>query len=357
MMISNGFSSSLIAPVPTRVLNGAPRDAITALQRELVDRQTEVSTGRLADAGLTHGGGVRRTVSLAAQVSDLATLKELNGLTQARLSAVQTAIGGIVSTADTFISDALAARNAPSERNLIGDGAKAAASSLARSLNTSVGGFNVFGGLAVDSAPISDPFAAGGSGKAAIDAAFNAHFGFSPDDPAASSLTPAALQGFYDGPLDAVFDVAGWAANWSAATDETMAVEVTPGQMAAGSASANAPAYRALMKAYASAAALADSAISNAAYGAVAERARDTVSAARGGVLAAQITTGLAEEQIELANDSIDTSSGVLSKALAKADAVDPFEASMRINAIMTSLEASYAMTARLQRLSLTNYL
>ena len=38
-------------------------------------------------------------------------------------------------------------------------------------------------------------------------------------------------------------------------------------------------------------------------------------------------------------------------------EAVDPYEASTRVSTLMTQIETSYALTARIQRLSLLNYL
>ncbi len=38
-------------------------------------------------------------------------------------------------------------------------------------------------------------------------------------------------------------------------------------------------------------------------------------------------------------------------------EGVDPYEASSRVNALLTQVETAYALTARLQRLSLINYL
>jgi flagellar hook-associated protein 3 FlgL len=38
-------------------------------------------------------------------------------------------------------------------------------------------------------------------------------------------------------------------------------------------------------------------------------------------------------------------------------ESVDPFEASTRVSALMTQVETAYAMTARIQNLSLLKYL
>jgi flagellar hook-associated protein 3 FlgL len=46
-----------------------------------------------------------------------------------------------------------------------------------------------------------------------------------------------------------------------------------------------------------------------------------------------------------------------MTKHIGKLEGVDPYEASTRLSQLMTQVETAYAMTARVQKLSLLNYL
>ena len=47
----------------------------------------------------------------------------------------------------------------------------------------------------------------------------------------------------------------------------------------------------------------------------------------------------------------------IMTRHIGALENVDPFEASTRVSALLTQVETAYAMTARIQRLSLLNYL
>lgn len=346
-------------PVATRLISAAPRDAIATLQRELVTRQKELASGRHADIGLEQGATIRRSINLRTALDDTETQRSLNAISQARLAGVQTALEGVSDAATDFLTTLISARDAPSGAVIMGEKGKAAASDLARALNTSVAGFHVFGGLNGDQPPVTDieTGAEGAAAKAAVNAAFQTHFGFSADDPAAAAITPAAIKGFYDGPYAALFSGANWSTLWSKASDATLQVDMSPGNRHETTSSANRPGPAELLKGFTAMAVFGQSALNTNAVAALSDAARDTVAGARGGIAAMQAGTGFAEERLENANRRLDTIDRVMSTALQKAEAVDVFDVSTRINTIMSGLEASYQMTARLQRLSLTQYL
>jgi flagellar hook-associated protein 3 FlgL len=133
--------------------------------------------------------------------------------------------------------------------------------------------------------------------------------------------------------------------------------EIAPGRLSEAGSSANQPGFAKLMQAYGAAAAFSGSALNDGARGALADAARDTVSAARGTIGAAQSRLGFAEERVADASSGLGDMQAVLARAKADGEAVDMFETASRINTLTAALEASYAMTARLQRLSLVSYL
>ena len=84
-----------------------------------------------------------------------------------------------------------------------------------------------------------DGFAAGSPAKAAFDAAFLAHFGFSQNDPAAANITTAQMDTFITNAVEPQFLGAGWQANWSNATDQTIVSRIALNETTETSVSAN----------------------------------------------------------------------------------------------------------------------
>ena len=72
-------------------------------------------------------------------------------------------------------------------------------------------------------------------------------------------------------------------------------------------------------------------------------------------VLQAEI--GGSQNRVELANESLEARKSVLTISISDLEGVDQYEASTRVTGLETLLETSYALTVRISRLSLLNYL
>ena len=68
-------------------------------------------------------------------------------------------------------------------------------------------------------------------------------------------------------------------------------------------------------------------------------------------------SVGIASERVQNATDRASLQKDVFTSDLQELEAVDPYEVSARINELTLQLETSYALTGRLQRLSLLNFL
>jgi len=75
------------------------------------------------------------------------------------------------------------------------------------------------------------------------------------------------------------------------------------------------------------------------------------------GITSLQSKLGVAQNRIASADDRMTRLSAVLSDQLGALEGVDPFEAASRVTELTTQLETAYALTARLERLNLLNYL
>ncbi len=344
--------------LPTRLVNAGPMEGLARLQSELALRQKELSTGRKADVGLDAGSEIRRNISLKSSIAEIESFQRQNGVTAARLGAAQSALASIATAAGNFVSDAIPARDAPNARLLMGQAAINGLADLTRNLNTQVGGFPVFGGQSLDAPPMKDfASAEGAPAKAAIDAAFQGQFGFMPNDPLSANLSAADLQTFFDGPFSGLFQGSNWGALWSNASPTPMQGEISPGITAETNATTHQQGIQDLAKGFVALAYFKNMPVTEIAYKGLVDASLISVGTARGGLTAAQANLGLAEERVSNATTRLGEMETVFSRSLNDLEATDPFDVAARINTLLTGIEASYAMTARLQRLSLVNFL
>jgi flagellar hook-associated protein 3 FlgL len=66
---------------------------------------------------------------------------------------------------------------------------------------------------------------------------------------------------------------------------------------------------------------------------------------------------GLSENRIEKANESLQVQIDIIDTTLTSKIEVDAYEASTRVNNLLSLVEASYTLTSKIQALSLVNYL
>ena len=344
--------------LPTRLVNSGPIEGLGRLQAELALRQKELSTGRKADVGLEAGSEIRRNLALKSSISEIDAYQRLNGTAASRLGGAQSALSSIAKAAGNFLSDGIPARDAPNARFLMGQAASNGLTDMNRALNTQIGGFPVFGGQSLDALPMKDfAGAEGAPARAAIDAAFQGQFGFGVIDPQAANLSAADMKTFFNGPFSALFEHANWGALWSNASDTPMSAEIAPGITAETSATTHLKGIQDLAKGYVALSYFKDKPVSDSAFKGLIDASLSSTGVARGGLVAAQANLGLAEERVSNANDRLGDMEMVFSRSLNGLEATDPFDVAARINTLLTGIEASYAMTARLQRLSLINFL
>jgi flagellar hook-associated protein 3 FlgL len=70
-----------------------------------------------------------------------------------------------------------------------------------------------------------------------------------------------------------------------------------------------------------------------------------------------QARIGHGQQAIRLATERMSAKVSKLETAVGKTEGVSQYDAAARVNALMTQLESSYAVTGRISRLSLLSYL
>ncbi|TPL59924.1 flagellar hook-associated family protein [Mesorhizobium sp. B2-4-2] len=343
--------------VSSAALSNAMRYQQMRMQAELVKATKESSTGRVADVGLALGGRTAQSVTFSRDLDRLNVIIDSNGLVAARLSSTQTSLGQLSSVAQTLLSSLTTSTSGDSSANLTQSAGKTAVQQLASILNTSVNGEYLFAGTNTDVKPINDFTAAGSPAKAAFDASFVANFGFTPDDPAAANITAAQMDDFITNDVEPQFFGSGWQANWSNATDQQIVSRIALNETTATSTSANSDGIKKLAMAAAMVSSLMSTNISQAAKDTTVGRSQSLVGEALSGIGQVQSETGIVQKRVSDAVDRMKTQVDLFERHILDLEAVDPAEAATRVADLTQHIETSFALTARLQQLSLLNYL
>ncbi|WP_284264037.1 flagellar hook-associated family protein [Bradyrhizobium iriomotense] len=346
--------------ISTYMLSSALRYSITNNQSSLSKATKEATTGRFADVGLQLGVSTGRDVALRADMNFIDQIVDTNGLVSGRLDVTQNRITQLGSTAQDFLKNLIAARDANNGASMILPSASANLQDLIGALNASYNGSYLFGGLNTQNAPITN-YAAGSTSKNQVDADFLAApptgFGFSQSSASVSTITPAQMQNFLNTTFDAEFASPAWNTNWSSATNQPLSSRISTTQVVDTSVSANQPGFRQLAEAYTMLSDLGNTNLSQATFQTVVDKAISLVSGAIDNLAVLGGSVGSIQQQVSNATDKLKIQHDILNQQVVDMEKVDPTEASVRVNTLQNQIETALALTSRMQKISLINYL
>jgi len=344
--------------VSSQYLANALVGPVNQAQSQLATATTEMSTGEYADLGLHLGDRSGYELSLKQEVAKIDALTASNAIVSVGLSTAQNALTSISDQAASTLKDLTSWNSGANTGATLQTIGASALQSLIASANTASGGAYVFGGINTSEAPMVDYFSTPDStAKTAVLNAFQSAFGVLPSDLAASAITASQMQTFLSGPFASLFSGSAWSSDWSSASSVNTSAEIAPGQTVTTSGNANDASFRTLAQAYTMAAAFGGSALSASAQQAVASAASTLVSSGQGALINLQGSLGESQSAISNANDAMSAQSTVLKTQINTLDNIDPNALATQITGLQTQIQMAYELTARLQSLSLANYL
>ncbi|VIO80409.1 flagellar hook-associated family protein [Bradyrhizobium ivorense] len=342
--------------ISSYMLTSALRFSITNNQSLLSKASKEATTGRFADVGLQLGAATGRDVSLRADMSYIDQIVDTNELVSGRLDVIQNRVTQLGTTAQDFLKNLIAARDADGGARVILPSATANLQDLTGALNVSYNGSYLFAGIDTTNAPVQN-YTAGSTSKNAVDADFFAAFGFSQSAAGVSGITPAQMQSFLNGSFDAEFASPAWNTNWSSATDQVLSSRISTTEVVDTSVSANQPGFRKLAEAYTMLSDLGNTNLSKATFQVVVDKAISLVSGAINDLAVLGGSVGAIQQRVSSATDKLKLQHDILNNQVVGMENVDPTEASVRVNTLQTQINTALALTAQLQKMSLINYL
>ena len=301
----------------------------------------EVASGKHSDIGATLRGDFAPLLAIDASLSRLAAYRSTTTDAVVHTSAQQSAIAGLSQLAGGISTALLDAGNISTSAQVdtLAADARGRLASAVGLLNTQASGRAVFSGQATGTAPL-------GRVDDMLTALETAAVGATTAGQVATAVTtwfndPLGFGAFYQGG-------AGLSPS-----------PIAPGETADLSTTAMDPAIRDTLAGLAMAALLDRGALA----GDPSERARLAGTAGQNllrsedGRITLAARIGMVEAQIEVArtrNGAEETALGILRSDIGS---VDPYEAATRLETVRAQLESLYLVTARVSRLSLTEYL
>ncbi|MCY1707176.1 flagellar hook-associated family protein [Pannonibacter sp. SL95] len=344
--------------ISTFTLSDSSRSLLQRQTANLAKLQIEISSGRKADIGLDLGARTGEAVSVRAEHTRLDAMIDTNALTASRLDVTQAALKDLLTTTQESLATLVAVRDSNGSASVAKGQAEGSLKLLISRLNTQLGGTYIFSGINTDAKPVTDYFATPASAsKTAVDAAFTGAFGFNQSNPGVATITPAAMTAFLNGPFDALFADPQWGATWSTATNQTMTSQISPAESLNSSVSANEKPMRQLAAAFTMMADLGAEGLGKETYKVVVDKAISLLGEAVVGVTNLKGEVGLAQSRVSAASDRLEVQTNILNKRVNSLELVDKEETAVRLNTAITQLETTYAVSSRIQRLSILNFL
>jgi flagellar hook-associated protein 3 FlgL len=348
--------------VSTLSLWNSSKSSLDKLQTSLVKANKELISGRESDVGIKLGYKTGQTLSLRQDRAEIDAISDSNASALLRLKSTTKALDQVRTTADKFMAALIATPTGAASIEAIKYQAKINLEGMISSLNSNAGGQYIFGGLNTQDRPIN-AYSGGtppSAAKAALDGAFSAApptgFGFAQGAAGVSAIAPADMENFLNGTFANLFKGTNWD-NWSNASGENIQSRISPQEKVETSANANDEAFQRLAMAYTMIFDLGIERLSDQTKQVVVNKAIEVLSASVTGLTDMQARIGTAQERVEGANDRMSLQKDILDEKITHLEAVDPAEAKIRVDQLMTQIQTSYSLTAQLKSLTLINFI
>jgi len=349
------------------------RYAVAKAQQDMVAAQQEVTTGRHADVGVALGATTSRSLDLTRDVLRIKSMLTTNSLATQRLESSEEALSKMSGLGQKILDSLIGIGGSSDATNLsvARTSIQSALDTFASFANTSVNGEYLFAGINSDIKPFENVAAQG----SAVQLAFDAELAQFLTDNAIASRSDMSEQDMSDflDLMEAKFDGSSpltdpphdtatvgtdfWAAYVSNASDENMKSRITQSEIVETSTNSNTAGMRKFVLTSLISMEFLTNDISDAARGVVTTRAQAYIGQAMSSLTGERARLGLSAERVKKADETLEAQQKIIEVHLNDLEAVDAYEASTRVKGLEALVETAYTLTARLQQLSLVNFL
>ncbi|MFK3781758.1 flagellar hook-associated family protein [Agrobacterium sp. NPDC089420] len=362
--------------ISSLAMQNSMRSTILKAQLETTKLTTELNTGKHADMGLTLGAGTARNLDLNRDVDRLQSNITTNSIATQRLESSQTALNGMAGAAQEIL-DVLVPNTSsePPTLSTVVDTISSAFNNFTSFANTSTNGEYLLSGINTDVKPVDDYFADGSPLKAAYNAELN-HFMASQTPPVGNIASLSKdqvndfmthMEGVFNGTttvtnpphssLTAGQNVDFWTTFGSMASDTNMTSRISQNEVIETSTNSNSQGMRYFAMTAITAMTFLDDNVPSDVREMVATKSVENISTAISGLNQQQGQVGLSQSRVSKANDSLAAQKKIIETHLLNIEGVDYYETKTRVDLLQQQIEIAYSLTARLQQMSLLNYL
>ena len=165
------------------------------------------------------------------------------------------------------------------------------------------------------------------------------------------------MEDFITNDLEPAFMGADWNTNWSSASDTNISSRILGNEVVESSVNANSDGMRKFALAAVIGIELLGSPVTSEVRNVVNTKAIEYAGQAVTGIDNQRSNLGVSENRVAKANDALESQMDIITLYLDEMEGVDAYEASTRMQTLLDQVETSYALTARIQQMSLVNYL
>ncbi|MGO4314748.1 flagellar hook-associated family protein [Agrobacterium tumefaciens] len=362
--------------ISSLAMQNSMRSTILKAQLEMTNLNTELTTGKHADLGVTLGANTARSLDLNRDVDRLSSLVSVNSIATQRLKSSQAALDGMAKAAQEI--QKVLVPNTSSAAPTLATVAKTisnAFNTFTGFANTAVSGEFLFSGINTDVKPIDDYFADGSTLKAAYEVELNAFMAAQTPavgniadlskDQAAAFMT--RIEGVFNGTtpvtnpphsdLTAGQNYDFWTTYGSKASDTNMTSRISQNEVVETSTNSNSQGMRYFAMTAMTAMTFLDDKVPSDVRELVATRSVTNIGTVISGLNQQQSQLGLSESRVSKANDSLAAQKKIIETHLLDIEGIDTYEVKTRLDLLQQQIEIAYSLTSRLQKMSLVNYL
>eukprot|EP00913_Durusdinium_trenchii_P026937 g25272.t1 len=320
-------------------------------QTEIAKLENESVTGTFDDVGLELGTRTSASLDYDREVQRLQAIISSNSLAEQRMESSQLSMEQMSSSGQTLLDSLVALSGASDATSLevSADTAMSVLESFVSYANVSVNGEYLFSGINTDVAPLDDTFISD------LTAEFNtalSDFMAGEGIGSTEDISSDQMKTFLDD-YSSNFD---WA-SWTNASDTEMTSRISTSETVTTSTSLNNDGFKNLVLASIITSQLANADLSAEALTAMNANVTNLAGLSVSGIDAERSSVGLSQERVEKANRAMQSQMEIINTQLTNLIGVDTYEASVRLNTLLTQVETSYTITSKIQGLSLVNFL
>ncbi|MCZ7859945.1 MULTISPECIES: flagellar hook-associated family protein [Agrobacterium] len=360
--------------ISSLAMQNSMRSTILKAQLEMTNLNTELTTGKHADLGVTLGANTARSLDLNRDVDRLQSNITINAFATQRLESSQAALKSMATAANKIQSVVLTTNGAEAPTTaVVLQTITDAYKTFTGFANTAVGGEYLFSGINTDVQPVDDYFAEGSTLKAAYDVELNSFLATAgvskPSDLTKDQVSTfmTHIEGVFNGTttvtnpphtgLDGTQNYDFWTTFGSKASDTNMTSRISQNEVVESSTNSNSQGMRYFAMTSVTAMTFLDDSVNSEIRAMVASQAGTNIGKAIDGLNQQASSLGLSQERVTKANESLSAQKKIIETHLLDIEGIDTYEAKTRLDLLQQQIEIAYSLTSRLQKMSLVNYL